>query len=301
MDWTDIPVARRPHDFNGLSPGSLDIQEHKHSCSWSILVRIYAGRKLSLLTDRIPVLGALAEEYKVLYAVTDYYAGLWKEDFLWQLLWTTNQTLKRQEQYCGPTWSWCSLPLEKLYFPGPQPNRYRMRCTVVNVQVELLSKSNLFGEVKAASLTLRGRTRPIVWVTKPEQRSEPSELGLWGLREPAVPPELREPSSEVTGRFIEGRGGGCHIERELLGPPSSRTELLAIEIGNTGVGDEIDWETRDSHAYNDSYTIEPEGLVLQRIGSNNGQYLYQRVGSLTLRSSQLFQSSNVVERELIIV
>ena len=83
VDGGDIGAVNRPRSLNGLRPGSVDIHDHKHPFSWSILLRVYTGRKLPITTDRLPTLGALAEEYKLKHALTHYYAGLWREDFLW--------------------------------------------------------------------------------------------------------------------------------------------------------------------------------------------------------------------------
>ena len=81
-----------------------------------------------------------------------------------------------------------------------------MTCTAINVHVELISFSNPYGEVRAAELTLRGRTRPIVWVVKPERSKHPLRLVPWDgtINRNTV---LPEPATDVAGRFMSHQIG----------------------------------------------------------------------------------------------
>jgi hypothetical protein len=68
------------------------------------------------LTDRLAAIAGLAREIGHVY-VDEYYAGLWKNNFVHGLLWTVadSENSQRIQPYTAPTWSWASVSGAILY------------------------------------------------------------------------------------------------------------------------------------------------------------------------------------------
>jgi hypothetical protein len=112
--------------------------------------------------DKLPAVGALAEAYRQKMQTTEYWAGLWVEDFLYQLLWRPSAECKRTPLYTGPSWSWSSLMNCTIWGSEAGPQEYKMIAEVKKVDVKLRSDDNPFGEVSSAALTLRSKIRKVL-------------------------------------------------------------------------------------------------------------------------------------------
>ena len=82
---------------------------------WIDAVRNYSGGALTLKTDRLPAISAVASTIAGARATDDHYlAGLWKNELLAGLCWTPcappKDDARSDQGYIAPTWSWASHP-----------------------------------------------------------------------------------------------------------------------------------------------------------------------------------------------
>ena len=77
---------------------------------WETAVENYSRRELTVKTDRLPAISAVASI--IADATGDrYLAGLWRNDLLAGLAWVSKSSAARPHQeYIAPTWSWASVP-----------------------------------------------------------------------------------------------------------------------------------------------------------------------------------------------
>ncbi|KAK3381804.1 heterokaryon incompatibility protein-domain-containing protein [Podospora didyma] len=92
---------------------SNERQNFHHSDIWAYIVRRYTKLDLIFPSDKLPTIAAIAEDYSRSYRVTDYLAGMWKENFLHQCIWRRaskdEQRTRRPAMYRAPSWTWASL------------------------------------------------------------------------------------------------------------------------------------------------------------------------------------------------
>ena len=132
---------------------------------WTDYVKVYSRRKLSVPTDKLLACAALAEDFATDHGLTGYFAGLWKESFCSQLLWTTTGGLRPSHQYFAPSWSWASFnrPIHFYHvvefgFSGPPA------CEVLELKISLINPQNRFGQVQGGFLRLRARTKEVHFI-----------------------------------------------------------------------------------------------------------------------------------------
>lgn len=137
---------------------------------WGRAVEDYSSRHLTVFTDKLPALAGLAaaiSDYKP--ANCRYLAGLWEDNFLMGLQWSSlrhpdGETFPntRHPEYVAPTWSWASVagPISysearglRFYDPHDiteDPANYALKVLDIHVQT---STSDPFGAVRHAVLT----------------------------------------------------------------------------------------------------------------------------------------------------
>ncbi|KAK8087778.1 hypothetical protein PG997_002739 [Apiospora hydei] len=120
------------------------------------IVSRYSVRALSVPSDRLPALSAIAQVFQAKLQDT-YLAGLWKRDLLKGLCWSRG---RRSDKYpdpprgnIAPTWSWCAVEAPAYNCTSrseftPYSECLQAECTPPGI--------NEFGEVKDGSITLRG-------------------------------------------------------------------------------------------------------------------------------------------------
>ncbi|KAF4620134.1 hypothetical protein G7Y89_g14689 [Cudoniella acicularis] len=128
----------------------------------------YTPRFITDGRDRLPAVSAFAQDAHLVIGGR-YLAGIWEADVINGLLWRRHSTpvvkvwlgtpLKKSELYRAPSWSWAA-------YDGPilcQTQRERKlvnQSSVYNAKIidisTTLSGPDMFGEVKDASLTIRG-------------------------------------------------------------------------------------------------------------------------------------------------
>lgn len=122
----------------------------------------YSLRKLSVDTDRLPALSALAKAFASSIGGS-YLAGMWRERLVPQLCWNIRypeSAVKPYSVYVAPSWSWASHPTatqlwtEPLHDENPQDDANET-CKVVDAWCSLAG-SNPFGAVSSGILVLSG-------------------------------------------------------------------------------------------------------------------------------------------------
>jgi hypothetical protein len=86
---------------------------------WADIVKSYALRDMSNLSDRLTALSGLAAKYLSASSVDEYLAGLWANNLAEGLAWRVTQAIETKSNGHGPmnaspswpTWSWAVLPL----------------------------------------------------------------------------------------------------------------------------------------------------------------------------------------------
>lgn len=145
---------------------------------WYRILREYSFRLLSFESDRLDAISGLAARLSVIMGDNDYIAGIWRSSIIECLQWRADDPLRgtlaiRQTAYRAPTWSWAScelLPRES--FRDPNSGRTlalgtshafaesgvasRPVVEVVACEWEPQNKTNPFGSLKSARLTLKG-------------------------------------------------------------------------------------------------------------------------------------------------
>ncbi|KAF4618384.1 hypothetical protein G7Y89_g14920 [Cudoniella acicularis] len=132
----------------------LDIQ------TWKSIVENYTRRRLTVASDRLPALAGVTEKFQQVLK-DEYYAGLWKSQFIPLLAWSRTTRHPKDyfpplESYRAPTWSWASIegPIE--YHTVTESDSAKhiqakfISCTTEPVMPDLAS----LGEIKSGRLTL---------------------------------------------------------------------------------------------------------------------------------------------------
>lgn len=89
--------------------------------NWYNLVDNYSSRAVTVESDKLIALSALAKKYQSILKDA-YVAGLWRKDLIVGLIWGVNgeRGMTRPESYCAPSWSWASIK-QGVFFPYSAP------------------------------------------------------------------------------------------------------------------------------------------------------------------------------------
>ncbi|KAK5654040.1 hypothetical protein OQA88_7718 [Cercophora sp. LCS_1] len=164
--------------FNHVDPGNRRLGGPPHPLGWGRTVCTYMKRQLTVQDDKLPAISAIAEEYSETKSVTEYYAGLWKEDFLAQCLWRCKWKTRASKpaKYRAPSWSWAAIDGEITYQhkkydlqPGrPECTDYTFTCSLLgDVRTTLCPGQNRFGKVQGGFMRVRAKMRVMMWNTAP--------------------------------------------------------------------------------------------------------------------------------------
>ncbi|KDR68428.1 hypothetical protein GALMADRAFT_257155 [Galerina marginata CBS 339.88] len=129
--------------------------------AWRDILTEYTGRGVTQPSDKLVAFAGVAERFHPLRKST-YYAGLWEDTLLLDLLWTTRPKLGLPvTEYQAPSWSWAAVNSKITIYNTPWPTntarQARIQCNVV-----LADESMPFGQVTSGRLLLHS---PIVRVT----------------------------------------------------------------------------------------------------------------------------------------
>ncbi|XXH05361.1 hypothetical protein Hte_011787 [Hypoxylon texense] len=258
--WSDggtaTQINTRTSAFSGaIDPGNQVFGSLEHPSGWANIVEQYSRRNLTDETDKLPGIAALAEEYAQTKPVTDYFAGMWREDFLLQCLWTVSPfRVRRPSVYTAPSWSWASVigaignPRTSLAVSG----KMQFTCTLLDVQTALAS-SHRFGAVTRGHIKIRARVRALAW-----WKLETDRLGH--MRYGRAAPLTAFQSSDTPANDPQIR---CIVDVPEEWPANKFIPMVAIEICTVKANTD---------------RITGFGLLLGRVGSHS----YRRVGWMTV-------------------
>jgi hypothetical protein len=151
---------------------------------WHQIVEEYSKLKLTLASDKLPAISAVARQVQQYKPNDKYVAGLWRNSLFLDLLWVHQPHLEaelRPHNNFAPTWSWASVSgaIEYIYlWPDEETIHPRLRkvfCQYINDEEE-------YGQVESASLCFFGKiiqcslgtdSRSLEYSTKWNSESEP--------------------------------------------------------------------------------------------------------------------------------
>jgi hypothetical protein len=130
-------VFRDPKAFNDVSWKAQITSPEMRYNQWRLMIEDYTSRSLTNVTDKLPALSGLADEFS--YLLNDQYvAGLWRNDLLAGLGWKrigivppgfdkmTHENFveirKREAAIRSPSWSWAKVDTQISYSWTPNEN-----------------------------------------------------------------------------------------------------------------------------------------------------------------------------------
>jgi hypothetical protein len=109
-------------------------------------------------SDRLPAISGIAQRFGSGLS-DEYVAGIWRNTLPFGLLWRPSGTATTSAEDCAPSWSWASVDcgvscstFQSRYLRAPV-----LTAKVLHVDIDLLTESSLYGEVRGGSLPLSGR------------------------------------------------------------------------------------------------------------------------------------------------
>lgn len=190
IDWSSPPAEwhwNLPANLRQFN-NSVPCLENQHLPAWHSVVREYASRKLTLPTDKLTAIGALAQIYKENHEYR-YIAGLWEETLVDDICWVVfpecepldGTLLPRPHEYRAPSWSWAAIDVHErrtIHFVNGQAESHRMlgppcaqtelvtKAKIVRVAVEQNPPNSTFGQIRTGHLVIEGLTIDTLWNPK---------------------------------------------------------------------------------------------------------------------------------------
>jgi hypothetical protein len=156
---------------------------------------MYSGLKLTFASDRLPAIAAIVERELRVRQGDTYFAGMWKNSLLNDLVWTnlSHQTPPRSPT-SAPTWAWPSSQVRVSWVNGFTMPALQL----VDLSFVPVGPAHI-GEVKDASIILRG---PVLEVQFPTLRltDVPSLAACLEIVSP-VSPEVKVSESWTSQDF----------------------------------------------------------------------------------------------------
>jgi len=124
---------------------------------WAEIVLIYTRRELSISSDRLLGISAIAQELGK-RGLGVYLAGLWSSLLEIQLLWSTIRAVKctRPQQYRAPSWSWASIDDQIFPRDDVMGDTSIWPLEILRYGIEPVSKMTTYTEFKSGFLLVRG-------------------------------------------------------------------------------------------------------------------------------------------------
>ena len=145
----------------------LEMLHTSTSLRWIDIVKQYTMREMSDPSDKLIAISAVAQR---LASLTEgdwgrYYAGIWREGFFEQLLWTTSEgeIAKRPVRYRAPSWSWAAID-GRLDWPSIHGLMdAKILCTLLDVEIQPLRSKQPYGAVTAGRIKVYGKVKQVLW------------------------------------------------------------------------------------------------------------------------------------------
>lgn len=148
--------------YSQQRPKGREISKALLLAEYYTLVEEYSARKLSFDSDKLPAFSGIVQ---LLHPTIggEYMAGLWSTDLHRGLLWRAEMiTCEHVQDYRAPSWSW-AVTNEPVVFSSANnrtPSPYDVE--LISHETNFKSRGNQYGQVEAATLTLRGLTKKLV-------------------------------------------------------------------------------------------------------------------------------------------
>jgi Heterokaryon incompatibility protein (HET) len=131
--------------------------------TWHRLVEKYSLRKLTRGSDKLPAISGMALKIQSMVD-SRYLAGLWKDNLLEDLLWSSGPDLEspslapRLSEYRAPTWSWASVDIQIRYENdiSSSSDKGRIISEVIDADCEAINTNYPLGEVRSGHINLCG-------------------------------------------------------------------------------------------------------------------------------------------------
>ena len=121
---------------------------------WDRVIQDYARRGLTVASDKLPALSALAEEFNRVTG-DQYAAGMWRSWMPGNLLWRVKAIASRPTEWRAPSWSWLAVDAE-IWTPDEQGAQVYSSVAEV-VECTVIPRTNVapFAQLVYAELQLR--------------------------------------------------------------------------------------------------------------------------------------------------
>jgi hypothetical protein len=255
-DWPTNNVLKFPTGTNGFIPATLfgwkidNLADFRRV--WFSIVEAYTRRHLTYSIDRTLAISGIAQRLAVMYkshVSKAYTAGHWLMNFPQDLLWYWRRpdwTLNKRETRRCPTWAWTSIDTEIDHLR--KSDTYNQQTVeLVNLAVELKDNNAPFGDVKSATLTLKGRLATATCrVTRVKEF--PRTMTIY---------------DKVTGEEV------CKMYFDAMTGPEDEEyseDIILLSIGTS------DWSDEENTF------VKTAGLMLCEEMSQNGRRRFSRIG-----------------------
>jgi len=163
-EWQDLEGA-----VFETEEGRKEDQSGHILATWRKLVKAYTHRDLSVSTDRILAISALA--HRIGDRLQDQYlAGLWRSRLPFDLLWHVDEmfdggrgiSVLRPAKYQGPSWSWVAVNSPVEFFNVSSEN-CSVCVIVLDVDIRLSEPSAEYGSVDFGIVRVKGHVAEALW------------------------------------------------------------------------------------------------------------------------------------------
>jgi hypothetical protein len=148
----------RPRKYAGVNFGTGKPDFGTDYDIWSKLVEEYSVLNLSVPSDRLPAISAIAKKVAI-HRKSRYLAGLWEDELPINLLWVVSWGLarKRPEKWRASSWSWVSIDSGVYFLPlGDTHQEHHSECRILSADCQT-SGINEYGEVASGCLRVEGK------------------------------------------------------------------------------------------------------------------------------------------------
>ena len=198
---------------------------------WFRIVMSFSDRELSVPSDKLPAISALAASYSPIFGPT-YHAGIWDKSAVQQLCWrrgTKKGVFRRPAQYRAPSWSWAALD-GPIYFPsflehgGGSVCKPYSRFEILVWQTSLRANDVPFGEVTAGNLIVMAASRegnfdasslPQVQFESDENLAEPKPMHT-ARAQIDVPEDSFKRRVHCIAMYLTEKGGDLQLSGLML-------------------------------------------------------------------------------------
>ena len=243
---------------------------------WQNMVESYTSLRLSHEDDRLPAFSGLAQQFQR-HLQSTYLAGLWKNNLMGDLLWSSLEGWVREEpRYCtrkpekwrAPSWSWASVEGPIDFFS--ELEKYKTLTYKIDVITAECTPSSVdqLGAVLQGRLVVKGRSRQV----------------LLRHTEDCIGTKTRHYSSEIIDvqsysvkNHFDVENQSAMVDYDLieqgLMKPNSAMSVHCLEIAGTHYMQSVsNDESREEYSLQPAY--RSWSLLLHCVGGNN----FERVG-----------------------